>query len=518
MPESVIATSDGRLPEAVLSGYAFVGPDVVFGEDGRRARGDEVSGGHDGAYTSVTRTATSASIGTDANGAARLYLYRAGARWAVGSSLIELAEWAHASGHPLDRDDDQLASFLLEGTIGSQLVSDRTVFRQIRLVPVGATVAINAGRRKQFRVEPPAATPAWESYGGLLRQALWEIASRTRTLLESDVPLVADVTGGRDFRIVLAALRAGNGSDAPFGDRVRFRADRRRPEAVAATEAMSEAFGLQLNQTGRVRRAEVDPRWGFDQWRRDELGVYGPIYPYRTSTPELLLSGTGGEAHRRVYKSPSMESVLMQSVPDGMAQTTVTSLVAAMDASTAEAIGEVPDARMWHFRAFRERFHGGRTALRQPVFAPLTSSTLRRASRLRDPSGELGTQITVDVIRNLAPELLEVPLEPGAKPFPARQVLGATTVSPKRVVSGTVYGTSPMPPAAEKAGSVLEPFREAFDAVVPRVLEAGVLPREVVDRARTVVDGAARVDRFAHASDGQVVGTVLLAGEVLRLT
>lgn len=517
LPGSVIASSDSKLPEAEFSGYAMIGADIVLGPEGQQAYGT-VPAGADGAYTSVERTTTTAVVGTDHAGFARLFLYRSGDRWALGTSLLELAEYARSAGWPLTADHDQVISFLLINPVGNQLTSDRTAFHEIRLVPAGARVEITGGRRRRASVVPPAPLPAWSSYGGLLREGLWEIASRARTLLHSGLPLVATANGGRDFRVVLAALLAGNDTDKSLGELVRLRADDKNAEHWGTVSQLATDYSLELNRRGTVSRAHLEPRAGYALWRRNDLGVYGPIYPYRTDAPEVLLSGSGGEPHRRVYKSPSMAAVLEQARTEDVPSTTLTTLTAAMN-SALGAVSRGQDERMVHFREFRERFHGGRTALRQPVFAPLAVGSLRRASALRDPSGELGTQISVDIIRNLAPELLEVPLQPGSKPFPKRQVSAATTVSPKQVVTGRAFGSLSVPKQqAERSSNAIEPFAAAFEEAVERVAGSGLLPSGVLDGARRTVTIAVERGSFEHAADGQVVGAVILAGEVLRLS
>lgn len=518
-PSSVIAASNSRLPEERISGYALIGPDVVLGDDGRRAYGP-VPPDADGAYITVTRSGTTATVGTDASGYARLFVYEHADHWAIGSSLLELAQWVHEARWHLDGDPDQVSVFLFENAIGNQLVSERTAFRQIRLVPLGARVTITSGRRRRYRVDPPVAVPAWSSFGGMLRQGLWEVASRARTLIHSGIPLVADVDGGRDFRVVLAALLAGNDTGRPIGELVRFRCDRNRPEVFAAAQALDAEYDLRLNRRTGIARSPIDPDHGFSEWRRNDLGVYGPIYPYRSSNGEFQISGAGGEAHRRIYKSPSMPAVLAQAIPAEVPPSAMASLTAAMNASLELTVRGRVDPRVHHFSEYRERLHGGRLALRQPIFAPLADGVLRRASRLRDPSGELGAQITVDVIRNLAPDLLAIPLEPGSKHFPKRQVSGATTVSLKPVATGTVFGTMPEAPATNPAQhrQVLDPFRSAFVEAARRVRIAGTLPESVVDRAAAVLEQSADRDRLPHAADGKAVAAVLLAGEVDRLT
>jgi hypothetical protein len=513
--ETVIASSDHKLPEAWFDGNAMVGADVLLGPGATSTYG-EVPAGQDGAYVTVMRTAQSAVIGTDAAGRVKLFVYRDGERWAVGTSLIELAEWVRRSGWSLSTDDTALRSFLLEGAVGNQLTSDRTVFREIRLVPAGWTATITGGRRRAFALQAPRPLPAWASFGGLLRQGLHDAVSRAQTLLDAGLPLAVNVTGDRDFRVALAVLLAGNLTGRPLGEVVEFRVDERRPGASQAAEELGSTFGFAVGRRNGAARATAGATEAFAQWRRHDLGIYGPIYPPKVRTAEILVAGAGGEAHRRVYKSASMSDVIEQAAGERLDAP----LVADLDESVRGALASVgpagADPRVVHFREFRDRIHFGRTAFLQPTFAPLTSDVLRRASLLRDPSGALGTQVMTDVIRNLEPALLEPPLQSTAKPIPRSQVSAATTVSPKSPSSGTVHGALDEPSRSGEPWS-LAPYVDAFERTVGAVQRSELLPEQTIRAAQTTIAQVELHGAFPHAVDGQAVSTVVLTGEVLRL-
>lgn len=512
---TVIASSDHKLPEAWFEGTAMVGADVLLGP-GATATYGEVPAGHDGAYLTVLRTAQSALVGTDAAGRAKVFLYRDGDRWAIGTSLIELAEWVRGAGWTLSVDDTALWSFLLEGAVGNQLTSDRTVFGEIRLVPSGWTVTIASGRRRAPVLRPPEPLPAWASYGGLLRRGLHDAVSRTQTLLSAGLPLAANVTGDRDFRVALAVLLAGNVTGRPVGDLVEFRVDARRTGATETAEELGTAFGFDTGRRNGAARATAGAAEAFAQWRRHDLGVYGPVYPPKVRTAEILVSGSGGEAHRRVYKSASMSDVIEQAAGERLDAPVVADIEGSVGATLASVSPAGADHRVVHFREFRDRFHFGRTAFRQPTFAPLTSDVLRRASLLRDPSGALGTQIMVDLVRNLEPALLETPLRSTSKPVPRSEVSAATTVSLKTPTPGTVHGALDEPVRSDEPWS-LDPYVDAFERAVGPVERAELLPDSTIRAARATIDQVERDGVFPRAVDGQAVSTVVLAGEVLRL-
>lgn len=98
-PPSLVASSALGLPVPSLQGYAFAGADLVLGDMGQASYGP-VPAGLDGAYVSVVYDEDRGAIvvGTDAAGLGRLFYYGSGESWALGRSLLELADHAAAQG------------------------------------------------------------------------------------------------------------------------------------------------------------------------------------------------------------------------------------------------------------------------------------------------------------------------------------------------------------------------------------------------------------------------------------
>lgn len=482
---------------------------------------DEIAPGADGAYVTVAGSARSAVVGTDAQGYGRIFLYRDGARWAAGTSLIELAEFVSDRGWSLSLDRDQLLSYALRGAISNQLTSFGTAFSQITTVPASARLHI----RRRFRgtmlsVEAPAAADD-RSYPELLKTALDEITGMLRTLMSSPLPLVSDITGGRDSRAVLAALMAAapSGSTA-IGDLVRFKSGEHMPADFAVASSLSESYGLRVNRPPQAPRRAVDPAHGYAVWRANDLGVYGPIYPFQSVTDEIGLSGAGGESHRLFYKHP-LPNAFRAARTDKVPSEVIERLAAAAAADIASLGIAEADERILHYRNFRDRFHGGRNALRTVAIAPLASARLRAAADSMPAAARERGQVLADVMLNLKPELVSEPFETPEKAFDDDHLRAATRVDvdPGRF-AGAVYGTQEFPPAADTVprGAHLDAFAAAFAQSAERVRKTGWLPDAVIDTGASALADAAAEGRFSHAVKGQPVSLVILAGEAARLT
>ena len=145
MPHGFLVSSRHSLPSPTLRGYAFQGLDLVIDDDGRRSYGGAVEAGEDGSYVSVSTTGRAAAIGTDRAAYSRLFVYRSGDRWVVGSSFIEVAEEAARNGWALTPAPYRLQTFAMTTNIGNQLVTHSTVFDEISLLPADRWIQITRG-------------------------------------------------------------------------------------------------------------------------------------------------------------------------------------------------------------------------------------------------------------------------------------------------------------------------------------------------------------------------------------
>lgn len=251
------------VPPASLQGYAFIGPDLIIGAQGQQEYGSVPTGG-DGAYVSVmNETTRHARIGTDAAGYARLFIYEHGTHWAVGTSLIELGEYAHAQGWQLSVDTLELKipllarriikpSLLAPRMMSQQMMSRSTGFKEISLLLPDEEVVVKGARNPSVNITRRETVPPNGTYGELLETALDEMTGRLRTLIHSDVPVVADITGGRDSRTVLAGLMAANDTGDPIGSVVRFRSSEGVERDWKVVEPLARKYQLDVNRQLKI--------------------------------------------------------------------------------------------------------------------------------------------------------------------------------------------------------------------------------------------------------------------------
>src|SRR5699024_6944038 len=135
-------------------------------------------------------------IGTDGAGYGRLFLYQSDDGWAIGTSLIELAEHVYERRWQLSIDALQMKALLLKPRlISMQLLSRETGFREIRLLTQHEEVIVERGRKNSLTVVKK--NPETEAdYTTALTKGLQELVSRMRTLLDAQIPLVSDISGG----------------------------------------------------------------------------------------------------------------------------------------------------------------------------------------------------------------------------------------------------------------------------------------------------------------------------------
>lgn len=518
MLNTIIASSVSGLPVPRLRGYAQVGGDFILGESGRLEFG-HVPPGHDGAYVSVVPLEPDKfSVGTDAAGYGRLFLYQRGHRWALGTSLMDLADHVQTLDWPLCVDHLQLKQFLFRSNmLVNQLLSLDTIFSEIRLLGPSEEVIVGSGAVPTLAVlHREYSTPS--DYESAMQDALDEMVGRLGTLIASGLPVSSAITGGRDSRAVLAALWLAHGSRDDIGEVVRFRSNERSGDDWRIAKALSRKYGLRVNRAAQAAEYAVDPGYGFEMWRANDLGVYSAIYQFLTYTAEVSLGGIGAETHRLIYSDPTLFHRLKRIQTHWVTDADVVALAARIDDSLAH-LGGHEDGRVEHYRQFRNRFHGGRTPLRTIDVAPLNSRKLRAASSLVSPEHLDKAQLLADIMLNLAPELAAEPYDSLEKAWVQEHFdkLTHLQVYPERY-AGRVYGQLEGPPRAEHhPAKPLEPYIQAFREAAPAAVDSGLLPFEFVNEAAGVLEET-KGRRFKHAVQGRGVSTVILAGQAAELS
>lgn len=519
-----------NLPPAYLQGYAFIGPDLIIGAQGQQEYGIVPTGG-DGAYVSVMNETTgTARIGTDAAGYARLFIYEHGPYWAVGTSLIELGEYVHAQGWQLSVDTLELKipllarriikpSLLAPRMMSQQLMSRSTGFKEISLLLPDEEVIVTGARNPSVKITRRETVCPDGTYAEVLETALDEMTGRLRTLIRSDLPVVADISGGRDSRTVLAGLMAANDTGDPIGSAVRFRSSEGVERDWNIVEPLARKYQLDVNRLPTESPVRVPPAQGYKVWRRHDLGVYFPLYPYSHARRNVALSGAAGGVHRSVYPERSIRENVLALKTDQITSVEI-NLLADRVEETMSSIDSGLDPNLEHFRLFRNRLHGGRNSLRELNSAPLGSERLKQASSMLSPEHLARAQFYADVMLNLAPDLAAEPYDDPKKGWDRKhhEELTRVNVDPLQR-EGKVYGDVEIgqAPTATSKHSLLEPYREVFEDASRIVIDNGLLPPDYVHAAGVELYANAH-NKFDHAINGAAVSAVIFAGQATELS
>lgn len=423
-----------------FSGYAWVGSDLIVGSQGARAYENETGSGvplgEDGCYATVQQTSNGWEIGTDYRGLSRLFLYRSGRNWAIGTSLYGIVKYVRNRGWALTPLEDSLRAFFNRGGFSTQLSSLDAHFEQIQLVPSFTTVRVSSlGVTLKVR-EPQHALDYRSALSNFIN--IWK--ARLSTLSHAEGSHIRfDLSGGIDSRTVIAfALENG-----------KILEDTRKSGVVSSTspamatdlrvaESLASKYGFELNQASNRGSQGYDADLAIDGWRHHSLGVYSPVYLYGSEiTPAFVHAhGAGGGNFRPTYKSieskiRALKKNLTQDDYDLWRNRIQESVELLLGWSSCES------KELLHYREFRNRFHFGHRPHQNLVFMPLESKftdPITDRSDGRDPR-----QIYFDIMQTLVPGLMQMPYDTEEK-SPTRQNLRELTqVTPKDLGKGTVY-------------------------------------------------------------------------------
>ncbi|MCC6855700.1 MAG: hypothetical protein IT189_06505 [Microbacteriaceae bacterium] len=529
-PGSVLAASDQGKPDTALHGFAFDGPHLILGEAGRlwygNAHARAVHPGNDGSYIAVNQRGRVAVVGTDHAGYRRLFLYRSDGNWAISDSFTCLADYVSERRWTMTPDPRMLQSLAMQGTIGNQLVSHSTAVREIEMLPSSRVAHIRdsaGGSELEIREADSDRGLRGRSYRSLMRAYVAEWLPRIATVLASPLPIVSDLTGGRDSRTVLAAiLRAGELTGIDVNERVRFASDPQLVRDLAVAEEIARRYGLRLNTTvtnagGLLPGAEI-----VRQWRTVNAGVYYPIHLDDAQAAEVSLGGSGGESNRNFYPGPGLSrlfDVRAKYFFDRDSFEHVKTRALADAASLAVRSERRLDHMIIHYRHFRDRLHGGRRGHRSLYLTPLASRHLRFATTAQTPELRGRGQILADLLINLSPQLAQMEYESSAKQLDSRHFDDAIDLSSRgRVIPGRVFGTltEPAPTSGPRSPSSMEVLAEEFFRALPVAQQHGLVPDDFATTTAELMRASLGAGRFDHPEDAQPVALIMLAGDLVR--
>lgn len=405
-----------------LHGYAFVGSDYIYGQEGASARAEEtgelVSSGHDGCYMVCNSQGPETwTFGTDGAGFKRIFYYHDGKHFVVSDSFARTIDEMRDLGIPVLPDYVQLSAMNRVSPL-SQMATPSTLARGVRLLPVGAVLTISASAALET-FPSPFSQPA--SYVEELGRVVQTWVARFATLLSDPrARLELELTGGRDSRAVFALfLAAKDAVGENCSDKITFRSHALKGDTtdMEIAEDLTKAEELELNGQFDIPRRTLSGSQKFERWRAISLGSYHPIY-FPGSHPDPWLVGfTGGGAgnQRTVYEhnfGSSDPEVMVSRLSRRLAHEFLRGEFAHSLRNSLSGVIPTPawgtDWLREHYRQFRGRLHAGRAPMQGPKFAPLGSESVDRARIAGGLSVIVGAQLNYDIIASCAARLLSV--------------------------------------------------------------------------------------------------------------
>ena len=528
------------LPAEGFSGYFFQGADFVAGQAGFaafRAAGGTPPLSEDGCYVHHHRAGEAHVFTTDHCGYHKLfYIHRPGF-WAVSNSLWQIARSLWQAGLTPEPNLAEIAAMEAEGTLiptgrgmfFGQLSTFDSLIRGVQLAPHGMALHVSATGASLHPLPPRSGqTPRPADYAQSLARALGVWQARIAGLAAAGLHLSADLTGGLDSRTVLALLMSGAPGPALS---LRSNLNDRGARDLRLAQSLAAHLGLPHNDPKAPKPPAIPALRAFETWRDLSLGAYHPIYfPQSLPTAQILHFGGGGGGNQRSVYDRSLWARLTgagrlerfiparmrnlrppaQRAAYGQAlRATMARLVAQQEDVTQQGSSQIAPLVL-HYRAFRNRFHAGRTPQYILSVNPLASTLFDDCAALAGADRIARAQMFYDIMESLHPGLTALPFDSRRKSPDAAITAGLTRVTPLPHPPGRVFVPAPLP---KRRKAPPAPPGTAFDHLArlyakARPLAAAHLAPAYLRRADHALARAVAQRRFAHPNRSKRVGVV----------
>lgn len=445
-----------------FAGVAYTPEAIILGEEGLKhyckAHSAEAFCQDivDGRFYAFIETPTQYRAFTDPLAQDTLYYYldrdSENPHWAVSNSLLGLAEYLHDKVK-LSAYRPALLSFFIGGGsgIGAQPISNRTVFEEISVIPLGKTLVIEKQGSVRFEGRAADITQPFinDSYETLVTCALSEGASRLKALHEYGISLASDLTGGQDSRACFGLLSYA----LEDWKKVRLISNPRKLNDYHIAQSLIAHYGGKLHHNSG-RNHTIDPGRAYRLWKLGSLGSYLPAYfPASEDIASHGYKINGGLILAKQFAAQSPET-FAANLKVVFAQKEDHRLVSGEFFSMfddLEVERDDPHAMDWFYLAARARYHYGRawySSLSFPILSPLINPKLFTASLRLDRQELDSGKLSLDILMALDPVLALHPFDAPEKSFSVEMIrtspfwtVGSSQVSasiPYRVFSGSV--------------------------------------------------------------------------------
>ena len=505
------------VPKQYFSGYGFSKSNYMSGDftddDFEKINFPRVIDGGDGCYFSIREEGGVKIAGSDASGLKKVFWYDDGVNWGVSNSIYGLAKHLSDNGVGIRANPTFLESFNSPiFTVTDQLSAFKTMYSGIRLLPLGYNLIVGKSgltpiRRTVQRVG---------DYAEALAEAIELWISRFETLLiNPDVRLTCDLTGGKDSRVVFALLQKARerlGKDVAADVVIYSDSTPRQAADHAVAKSLTERFGMELNQNSQpTSNTRLTGGAVYEIWRNLNIGAYHPIYfPRADNSPfRIKLHGGGGETLRKFYAFKDFSSFSAKAL-ENPGRHDLSGWIDAVEQSYAFMTAENPNVDPWilHYRNFRNRFQVGLFPQYFTTIEPFNTEIFCILSEFEGKVAE--SQIHFDIMESLYPGLCLHPYDDPRK-APSERALKNITKVPVSNSSapGNCYFSHGVPYNSEVQSNIapFEHLRDDFEKARRFGVE-GLMPQIFAD-ADAVLQKATEAKRFAHAFDARPVSRVL---------
>ncbi|WP_038582387.1 hypothetical protein [Corynebacterium glutamicum] len=277
-----------------------------------------------------------------------------------------------------------LATFYSDGGFSFTLNSFDTAVRGVRLVPAESSLQISSEgveclslvERSDFE------TAEVGDYWTLIDKGAQEIADNVDALVESGYPLLADLTGGRDSRLVFGALVAsGHVRDVSFNTITTPSTPNQQSDLEIASGLVKKYGGSYVGRPNLIGYSEYTADQHFLRRRSQVFGTYHWIVPSDvrptvglTKSRVIRLLGGGGELYRDYWvpmlfhrapindgvEESTIEQMLVSHRSSRFGANLLSQYLPTLVATFSALPGITLDQRLdAHYLNFRNRFHFG---------------------------------------------------------------------------------------------------------------------------------------------------------------